>query len=304
MRRVLIVVALIVAAAVLGLWRTNGGVRQSLNRITSSQGDNAQGVTGDETRKSFELKAGDRVRVEGINGTVEIQTSDTRTAEVLVKRTAESPSALRRREIIIEQTSDGLLVRGEQNRLGLWDKLFGSNPKEEVVIKAPRQIALSLKGVNGRVTAADIDGPLEAKGINGGVQLGQTSGSAEISGINGNISLGLKQLGERGARVSGINGNIELRLAAALNADLTAKGMHGRVNSEIPTITVDGDDYGSRYTARIGSGGSPITISGVNGNVRLTSVAATSAASDKKPSASGEKEVRSTEAKSARTSAQ
>jgi hypothetical protein len=302
MRRVLIVAVLVVAAAGLGLWRTHGGVRQGLSRAVGMPADNSEGVTGDETRKSFELKPGDRVQVQGINGTVEIQTSDTKTAEVFVKRTADSPSSLRRRELIIEQTSDGLLVRSQQNHLGLWEHLFGRDPKEEVTIKAPRQIALSLKGVNGRVTTGDINGPLEAKGINGRVQLGQTSGSAEIGGINGNVSVGFRQLGERGARVSGINGNIELRLTNDLNADLTAKGMNGRLSSEIPAVTVDKDDHGSRYLAHIGTGGAPITISGINGNVRLTTAEGTtsSASSDKKPGATTQKEVKSTEAKSAK----
>src|SRR5882762_1730038 len=296
MRRVLIVVALVVAAACLGLWRTNGGVRQGLSRAVGMPADNSEGVTGDETRKSFELKPGDRVAVQGINGTVEIQTSDTKTAEVFVKRTADSPSSLRRREMIIEQTSDGLLVRSQQNHLGLWEHLFGHDPKEEVTIKAPRQIALSLRGVNGRVTAGNIDGSLEAKGINGRVELGQATGYAEISGINGNVSVGLRQLGERGARLSGINGNIELRLTSDLNADLTAKGMNGRLSSEIPAVTVDKDGHGPRYLAHIGTGGAPITISGINGNVRLTraeSTAATVATSDKK--AATQKEVKGTE---------
>ena len=302
MRRVLIVIVLVVAAACLGLWRTNGGVRQGLSRAVGIPADNSEGVTGDETRKSFELKPGDRVAVQGINGTVEIQTSDTKTTEVLVKRTADSPSSLRRREMIIEQTSDGLLVRGQENHLGLWERLFGRNPKEEVTIKAPRQIALSLRGVNGRVTTGNIDGSLEAKGINGRVELGQATGYAEISGINGNVSVGLRQLGERGARLSGINGNIELRLTNDLNADLTAKGMNGRLSSEIPAVTVDKDDHGSRYLARIGNGGSPITISGINGNVRLTSAAGetSSASTDKKPGAATPKEVKSTEARNAK----
>ena len=302
MRRVLIVVVLIVAAACLGLWRTHGGVGQGLSRAVGIPADNSEGVTGDETRKSFELKPGDRVAVQGINGTVEIQTSDTKTAEVFVKRTADSPSSLRRREMIIEQTSDGLLVRGQENHLGLWERLFGRNPKEEVTIKAPRQIALSLRGINGRVTTGNIDGSLEAKGINGRVELGQGTGYAEIGGINGNVSVGLRQLGERGARLSGINGNIELRLTNDLNADLTAKGMNGRLSSEIPAVTVDKDDHGSRYLVRIGNGGSPITISGINGNVRLTSAAAetSSASTDKKPGAPSQKEVKSTEARSAK----
>ena len=220
MRRVLIVVVLVIAAAVLGLWRSNGGVRQGLSRAVGASDDNSQGVTGDETRKSFELKPGTRVHVQGINGRVEIQTSDTTTAEVHVRRTADSPSSLGRRQLIIEQNSDGLLVRSKQNHVGLWGHLFGKDPKEEVTIKAPRAIALALKGINGRVTTGDIDGPLEAKGINGRIELGAASEYAEISGINGAVVVGLKQLGERGARLSGINGGIELRLANGLNADL------------------------------------------------------------------------------------
>lgn len=288
MRRVFIVVVLVVGAAVLGLWRSHGGVRQGLSRAVGVSSDNSQGATSDETRKSFELKPGTRVEVRGINGRVEIQTSDTNTAEVYVRRTADNPASLRRREMIIEQTSDGLLVRSKQNHLGIWDHLFGSEPKEEVTIKAPRAIALLLKGINGRVTTGEIDGPLEAKGINGRVELGAASEYAEISGINGGVVVGLKQLGERGARLSGINGGIELRLANGLNADFTSRGMNGNVRSEISEVTVDKDNHGSRYSAHIGEGGAPITLSGINGNVRLTrgdNTATSSAASEKKPTA-------------------
>src|SRR5258708_1899201 len=263
MKRVLIVVVLVVGAATLGLWRSHGGVRQGLSRVAGVSSDNSEGVTGDETRKSFELKPGARIEVLGINGKVEIQTSDTRTAEVYVRRTGDSPNSLRRREMTIEQTADGLLVRARTQHLGFWDHLFGHNPKEEVVIKAPRQIALSLKGINGPVTSGDIQGPLEARAINGRVELGQASESAEIASINGNIVVGLKQLGDRGARFSGVNGGIEIRLANGLNADLTARGMNGNVRSEIQEITVDKEERGSRYSAHIGSGGAPITISGI-----------------------------------------
>ena len=62
MKRVLIVVALIICAAVLGLWRSQGGVRAGLSRVVNGAGDNnSQGVTGDETRKTFDLKPGARI---------------------------------------------------------------------------------------------------------------------------------------------------------------------------------------------------------------------------------------------------
>lgn len=270
MRRVIIVVILIIGAAVLGLWRSHGGVREGFNRIVHASDNDAPGNSSDETRKSFELKPGAHIEVQGINGRVDVETSETTTAEVYVRRTADNPDSLRRREMIVEQTSEGILVRSKQVHVGLWDHLFGKDPKEEVTIKAPRAIALSLKGINGRITSGDIEGALEVKGVNGRVELGSANESAEIGGVNGSISMGLNRLGERGARISGVNGGIELKLANGLNADLSAHGMNGSVRSEIPEVTVDREDSWSRYSARIGKGGPPIEISGINGNVRLT----------------------------------
>ena len=70
MKRVLIVVVLVVAAAVLGLWRSHGGVRAGLGRVINSSGDDSPGVTGDETRKTFDLKPGATIRVEGNCGEI------------------------------------------------------------------------------------------------------------------------------------------------------------------------------------------------------------------------------------------
>jgi len=270
MKRVLIVVTLLICAAVLGLWRSHGGVRAGLNRVVNGASDSpSQAASVDEIRKTFELKPGEKVWIQGINGRVEIQTSDTKTAEVYVKRTGDNANSLQRRQMIVEQNPDGLLVRSRQVFNGVWDHLFGHDPKEEVIIKAPRQIALLFKGINGRVSSTDIDGSLELKGLNGRAELGQLNDSCAIDGINGSIVVGLNKLGDRGAQIHGVNGPIELRLAPGLNADLTAKGMNGSVKSEISEVTVEKTDW-SRYSARIGNGGPEIEIKGINGNVRLT----------------------------------
>ena len=140
MKRVAIVVILVVAAAILGLWRSSGGVRQSLSRVVGASEDQQQGDAREEIRKSFELQPGARVDVFGINGKVDIQTSDTKTAEVYVLRTAGSRDGLNRREVTVEQTSTGLLVKGKQVRHGFWEHLFGTKANEEVTIKAPRNM--------------------------------------------------------------------------------------------------------------------------------------------------------------------
>ena len=274
MKRVLIVVVLLVCAAVLGLWRSHGGVRAGFNRVVGGSAETTTAApTVDEVRKTFELKPGDKVWIQGINGRVEIQTSDTKTAEVYVKRTADNPNSFQRRQMIVEQNADGLLVRSRQVYNGVWDHLFGRDPKEEVTIKAPRDIALQLRGINAKVYSGDIRGRLEVNGLNGDAQFGQIGDSAELNGINGRIAVGLSSLSERGLHIHGVNGGVELKLGPGVNADLNANGMNGSVKSEIADVRIEKENW-SRYTARIGSGGPDIEISGVNGDVKLTRGAA------------------------------
>src|SRR5438045_4883190 len=112
MKRVLIVVVLLVAAAALGLWRSHGGVRAGLGRAANALGANdSPGTSNDEIRKTFQLKPGEKIWVQGINGRVEVQTSDTASAEVYVRRSGDTADSLQRREMIVEQNADGLLVR-------------------------------------------------------------------------------------------------------------------------------------------------------------------------------------------------
>src|SRR6266516_921769 len=276
MKRVLIVVVLLIIAAIAGLMRTHSRANSSANP-SSAAGSASNGDAREEIRRSYQLPPNAQVTIAGINGKVEIQTSETDTAEVYVLRTADSRDSLDRRRVVIAQTPSSLTVRAESNHVSFWARfcahLWGRNPNEEVTIKAPRRIVLLVKGINGRVNSGEVDGPVEAKGINGRVELGQVKGSVKGSGVNGNISVGLKDLDLPGVQVNGINGSIELRLANGVNADLVAKGMNGRVRSEIPEVIIDKGDYGSSYFARIGTGGAPINVSGINGNVQLTRLA-------------------------------
>jgi hypothetical protein len=263
MKRVLIIVALVFIAAIAGIVRSH-------TRATGTWHNQAAGSGQEEIRKNFDLSPGSRVEVSGINGAVNIETADIKTAEVYVLRTGKDADSLSRRKVVIESTANSLTIRGEKGDAGFFDRLFGSNPTERVTLKLPRQISLVTKGVNGAVIVGDVDGSVEIAGINGKVEIGQAAGSAEFHGINGNIFCALKQVDKGGVSLHGINGNIELRLADGVNADLDAHGMNGNVRSEIAEVMVDKSEHGNRYSAHIGSGGSPIEVSGINGNVRLT----------------------------------
>jgi hypothetical protein len=271
MKRIILVVLLVSIAALAGIVRSYSKSGRSISdipNVVAGESD-SQGSVRDEIRKTYELAPGARVQVEGINGSVKIETSDTRTAEIYIERTAKSAEAMQRRKIIIENTANSLKIRGEKGDAGFISRFFGSSPHEKVTLKLPRQISLVTEGVNGSVNVGEIDGPIEVHGVNGKVEIAQATGSAEFHGINGNISVALTRLEKQAVSLNGVNGNIELRLAEGINVELEAHGMNGRVSSDLPDFVVDEKRHGN-YRARIGTGGNSITANGINGNIRLS----------------------------------
>jgi hypothetical protein len=262
-KRLIIIAILVAIAAIAGVVRSNSSA--SLETLISHK---SSGESREDIRKSFELAPGARVEVFSINGSVNIETADTKTAEVHVERIG-SAEALSKRKVIVEGNANSLKIYGEKGDVGFFSRLFGSNSREKVTVKLPRQIELLAKGVNGSVVVGELDGPVEVRGVNGRVQIAGTTGTATFKGINGNVVVGLLQLNPEGVTISGINGNIELRLSQDLNANLEAKGMNGRVVSEIAGVSIEREKRG-RYFARIGSGGNSINAKGINGNIRLT----------------------------------
>ena len=272
MKRIVILVILVALAGIAGIVARSAATRSNLRELVSHQ---ESGDVRREIREKYELAPGAQVELAGLNGAVKIETSDTRTAEVYIERTASSEEALQRRQINIEATPNSLRIRAEKRHTGFFSRFFGSNGGEKVTLKLPRQISLYTKGVNGSVNVGAIDGSVEVAGVNGKVHIESAAGNATFKGVNGNVFVGITRLDQDGVTLSGINGNIELQLPRDVNASLEAKGMNGRVVSELPWVSVDEPKHGY-YSARIGKGGSAITAKGINGNIRLTSSAQTS----------------------------
>ena len=267
MKRLIILIVLVTIAGVAGVVVRNSSC--SVAEIRGMVSHNNTSDVREEIRQSYELAPGARVELTGLNGAVKIETSDSKTAEVYVERTASTQESLNRRKVTIEADGNSLRIRGEKGDGGFFSRFFGSSAAEKVTLKLPRQISLYAKGLNGSFVTGEIEGSVEASGINGRVQVGSAVGRAMFKGINGNMVVGLKKLDADGVSLNGINGNIELQLASDVNADFDARGMNGRVTSDLPNVEIEKSKRRT-YSARIGSGGSGITAKGINGNIRFT----------------------------------
>jgi DUF4097 and DUF4098 domain-containing protein YvlB len=273
MKRIVILIVLVILAGVAGVVVRSASRGELRGLVSHHDTGSAQQVI----QETYQLSPGARVELIGLNGSVKIETSDTKTADVHIERSASSQEALDRRKVTVEADANSLRIRGEKGDSGFWARLFGSSSSERVTLKLPRQISLYAKGVNGSFVTSDIDGAVEIAGVNGRVQIGSAVGRASFKGINGNMVVGLKRIDQDGVDLSGVNGNIELQFDEDVNVDLDARGMNGRIVSDLPNVSIDKSKHGS-YWARIGNGGSGgITAKGINGNIRLTRVPVTSA---------------------------
>lgn len=231
------------------------------------QGDEGDFNEKEEIRRSFRLAPGGRVEVSGIQGAVKIETADTDIAEVYVVRSARRREDLQFRRIGVEHTAAGGLsvrrVRGESEEPNV-------KVRHRVVLRLPRRVELLTESISGGVSVGEIDGPVRLRSINGGAEVARATGYAEISSINGGVTMTIARLGERGVRVNSVNGGVNLRFTEELNADLDVSRFNGGVSADLSNVTVLSREKHTRYLARIGSGGIPITISQVNGGVSLS----------------------------------
>ncbi|HYY42347.1 MAG TPA: VCBS domain-containing protein [Pyrinomonadaceae bacterium] len=234
-------------------------------------GIGAKGEGNYELNQSFQLAQGARVEVAGINGPVDISTTDGDTAEVHITITGRDEAAIATHRINVRQSGASLAVRGENNdSWRFWRWLYGSDRvRQSVTLKLPREVELTVRGVNGHVTVGDLAGAVHIGGINGKVEIAQATGAAEINGVNGAVGLGISHLGGDGLRVSGVNGRVELRFGEDVNADLSVRGLNGNVTNDLSNVNIRQEGHGT-WNGRIGDGGTGININGVNGSVRLT----------------------------------
>ena len=257
----------------------------------------------DEFNQTYQLAPGARVEVSSIRGRVEISNSDTTTAQVQIIRTARTPDDLEYHKIEVSQSGNTLVVRGEQ-----WnEQRRGRNIQvnHEVILKLPRSIDLSVSSVSGPLRAGDVDGQTSVSSISGSarignvggklnvtsisgslevgnvgaeahvtsisgnLRLGQVNGSLEVLSISGGVNATLTSLSPQGIQIKSVSGSIEIGFKSDVNADFNAQNISGDVFLDVPNVIRESEENSSNVRARIGVGGTPITIQSVSGSVRL-----------------------------------
>lgn len=220
-----------------------------------------------EIRQTYKLAPGANVEVSGIEGSVIVETTGGDTAELHWVRQARTQNDYDCETIVVENSSKSLVVR-HQTQKGAQCRTIQAS--EQMKLLVPRSANLKFSNIEGDVTAGATDGFLQLKNIEGAVRIEQAQ-SADISSIESNLSLNVAEITSRGINIHNIEGAVDLGIAKTVNADLIGSDRLENIQINIPNIQTTEFDR-KNYRLRIGAGGAGISISNIEGGVKVRGI--------------------------------
>jgi hypothetical protein len=240
---------------------------EAVNVTGESAGNEwTKAMADQEEHKTYHLAAGAHIDVSNISGPVSVEATDGSTAQVSIYRRAPNRDDLAYRKVSVEQTSSGLTIQQKNDGT----ERSSINLLNRVVLKVPRQVSVSGKSISGDFNISGVEGLVVLNGISGSVLAKQLNGALTVSGVSGNVRVPVARLNAAGVRVSGVSGNVYLGLASDLNAELRVGNTTAGVSNRIEGLALLGGP--SNYSARLGSGGPRIEVSGVTGYIVLQGI--------------------------------
>ncbi len=237
---------------------------------------------------SFQVQAVNqsRLRVEGINGPIEIVgVPGATTVEIWGERRVTSQSRedaaayLRHLEVRVSDSREEVLVKTIQP-----NDTHGRTLEVVYHLRLPAAWQVQVKNVNGNVRVDSLQQQAKINLANGNVELYEISGTAtaaltngnlvmrglhgNVSGelINGNILVATTLVPNGVCELSTVNGIVSLQIPKTTSAELEAKVSNGTINLSGLTLQVAASSP-QTLRGRLGAGEGRIALATVNGNI-------------------------------------
>jgi hypothetical protein len=226
------------------------------------------------------IATGKRIEVKGVNGDVRaVAATGTEVVVTAAKRARRSDPDDVKIEVI--EHDGGVTICAvyptpprarRENVCEPGDHWSSSTENNDVVVdfevQVPAGVLFTGRTVNGEMSAEGMRGDVDASTVNGSVRV-ITTGLAQASTVNGSVYVEMGRADWTDELdFSTVNGGITLILPARLNTDVRASTVNGDLVTDYP-LTITGRFGPRRMRGTIGSGGRSLTLSTVNGEIRL-----------------------------------
>lgn len=222
-------------------------------------------TNNDLFEKVYPLNEGGNFQLENINGSVQVDGWDRDEVEVsAVKRSQNGSGDVDQVQIDVESLPGQVAVHtrypGGQN----------TGVVVEYHVHVPYHVLLgAVKTVNGSVSVRGVDGAGDLRSVNGDVEVSNSAGHFNAKTTNGDLRLQLRQVTSAPMDIETVNGSVVLSLPPDARANLKVQNMNGDFSSELPVSSATTPTNAGAFRAKLGVGGSEISLRTINGRIRL-----------------------------------
>ncbi|MBX3288690.1 MAG: DUF4097 family beta strand repeat protein [Acidobacteria bacterium] len=246
---------------------------QTDSSANTSQIANQQSLDVEERfEQTYPLTPDGRVRLQNINGSIEVEAWDRNEVHVLAIKVAETAEALKNIEIDIKAKSDSITIeanhRGASNR-----SVSGQSARSTQVrfyLKVPRNAVLDEIGtVNGAIKLSNMANAVRVSAVNGSITATDLSGSTTLQTVNGGIAVGFARL-DANSKISlnTVSGRVSVTLPSNSEATVKANTLSGRIENGLG-LRVNKRLVGTDMHGKIGSGAAQLRLNSISGAITI-----------------------------------
>ncbi|HWA28938.1 MAG TPA: hypothetical protein VG734_25020 [Lacunisphaera sp.] len=217
--------------------------------------------------QTYPLDANGTIRVENVNGTVEIVAWDKAEVSLEAEKSARTEEGLQRMQIKIDATNRRLAVKTEmEKKWKFWDNM---NAQVHYKLMVPAGVSLErIDVVNANIEVTDVKGDVNLSTVNGGVDARGLAGAGHFESVNGSLRVAYAALPASGnIGLETVNGSCKLLVPPGAAFDLSAETVNGHISCDFP-ITLQ--KSGRRELRGPVNGGGPrVSLESVNGGLSV-----------------------------------
>ena len=142
----------------------------------------------------------------------------------------------------------------------------------DFIVKLPAGVRAELISVNGMIRVVGASAEIIAETVNGGIDASTSMGPIKAETVNGDITVRMDALrGNEDLSFETVNGDITAIVPESFQGNVELETVNGRLHSDF-AITVQGRFDPRHMRATIGGGGRSLTLTTVNGDVKLAKI--------------------------------
>lgn len=230
-----------------------------------------RGRASDQWVRSYSLAPGGEVQIVGASGSIEVQGGTGSAVEVQAERVGRAINDAAAQELVPriaireDVTPEKIVVQTE----GLGGLVIGVEVEVNYRVTLPRGARLRLRAANGAISINDVDGAVVATSANGEIVAKNVRGPLDVRSVNGDVKVDIGAFSGEPVAVRATNGAIDLALPADASASLMLNCTNGTIDVDSLSFEPVGEQTKRRVRGRLNSGGSPIEVTTVSGNIRV-----------------------------------